>query len=201
MRDYLFDGASIGKRIMKLRVVDAYTLSKPSAEQLIYRGLFLFLYLLDGLFLMVSGRSLGERATHTVVLQERQLASAVPYDRPTPSRKTTKKRICKVIAIVLGIFITMFLIISIALNAVKKQENYQIAYAYLTSSDAYVEIQADESQIKLTGYSSSTKLDGSGNPESTVATFTFFVQGRQYQVVCHKDGDTWYVCNECTAFQ
>ena len=63
LRDYLFNGRSIGKRIFKLRVVDADTRSEPSAKQLIVKNLFLFLYIFDGLFLIASGRSLGETAS------------------------------------------------------------------------------------------------------------------------------------------
>ena len=43
MRDYLFHGGSIGKRIFRLRVVDADTLGEPSPKQLIIKNLFLYL--------------------------------------------------------------------------------------------------------------------------------------------------------------
>lgn len=197
LRDYLFNGRSIGKRIFKLRVVDADTLSTPTSKQLIVKNLFLFLNVFDGLFLIASGRSLGERATHTTVLRE-QLAD---FDSSNELEASAKKRVVVTVTVVLCISIPMFLIISTALNAVKKQENYQIARSYLMNSNAYAEMQADESQITLTGYSSSTNVDNIGTDASTVVTFSFLVQGRQYQVVCHQDGDMWYVCGECTTFR
>lgn len=53
LRDYLFNGHSIGKRIFKLRVVDADTRSEPTAKQLIVKNLFLFLYIFDGIFCLL----------------------------------------------------------------------------------------------------------------------------------------------------
>ena len=87
------------------------------------------------------------------------------------------------------------------LDAAKKQENYQIAYSYLVDSDAFAEMQADESQITLTGYSAETRIGNDEDSPSAVVTFTFVVRGQQYRVVCHKDGEMWYVCNDCTAFR
>lgn len=206
LRDYLFRGRSIGKRIFKLKVVDADTRAEPTAKQLIFKNLFLFLYLFDGLFLIASGRSLGERATRTIVLHEQQLPCTDPLSGPTQLASgkqgtATKKRIMVAVTTVLCISIPMFLIISTALDAAKEQENYQIAYSYLVDSDAYAEMQVDESQITLTGYSSSTRIDNNGDTASTVVTFTFLVRGQQYQVACHQDGDMWYVCSDCTDFQ
>jgi uncharacterized RDD family membrane protein YckC len=206
LRDYLFNGRSIGKRIFKLKIVDADTRSKPAAKQLVVKNLFLFLYLFDGLFLIASGRSLGERATRTIVLHEQQLPCSDPLldSVQLVSQKketTTKKRLIVAATTVLCVSIPMFLIISTALDAAKEQENYQIAYSYLVDSDAYAEMQVDESQITLTGYSSSTRIDNDGDTTSTVVTFTFLVRGQQYQVVCHQDGEMWYACNDCTEFQ
>lgn len=206
LRDYLFNGRSIGKRILKLKVVDADTLSEPSAKQLIVKNLFLFLYIFDGLFLIASGRSLGERATRTIVLREQQLPCTDPLSDPVQSASQkqgtgTKKRIVVAVTTVLCISIPMFLIISTALNAVKKQENYQIAHSYLVDSNAYAEMQVEDSQITLTGYSSGPRVDNDGDTTSTVVTFTFLVRGQQYQVVCHQDGEMWYVCNDCTDFR
>ena len=201
LRDYLFNGRSIGKRILKLRVVDADTLSAPSSKQLIVRNLFFFLYPVDCLSLISSGKSLGEKATCTVVLHEQQFLSADSPEISRQSGTSVKKRINVAATVVLCISIPLFLIISFALDAVKKQENYQIAHAYLVGSKVYAEMQVDESQIALVGHSLSTKIDSDGDTASTVATFTFLIRGQQYQVVCHQNRDIWYVCNDCTDFQ
>lgn len=197
-RDWLFNGHSIGKRIFKLTVLDANTLSVPSAKQLIIKGLLL-MFPLDSLFLIFSGKSLGERASGTIVML-RQSPDTHPFHLDAKTQaKPVKKRFIIAISVVLCIALVMFLIVSAALQAVKKQENYRIAYAYLINSDAFSEIQADESQITLNGYSSKTLRTEDGT--STVVTFTFHVRSRQYQVICHRDKDVWYVCEECTDFR
>ena len=94
----------------------------------------------------------------------------------------------------------MLLLLNVSLEGAKKQENYRIAYTYLISSEAYIQMQTEESQIALTGYSSGVRSDGEGNV-SAADTFSFMVRGQQYQVVCHQDGDAWYVCDDCTEFE
>lgn len=197
LRDYLFNGRSIGKRLFKLRVVDADTLTTPSSKQLIVKNLFLFLSFFDWPVLIASGRSLGERATCTVVLHE----TVIPCSDPVQRETSVKKRISVAVTAILCISIFMFLTVSSALEAVKQQEDYQIAYSYLINSNAYSEMQADESQINLTGHSSSARIDSNCDTVSGAVSFSFLVRGQQYQVVCHQNGDMWYVCSDCTHFQ
>ncbi|MBO5867443.1 MAG: RDD family protein, partial [Oscillospiraceae bacterium] len=191
MRDYLLGGRSIGKQLFKLKVVDADTQAEPTAKQLIVKNLFLFLNLLDALFLLFSGRSLGERASRTLVLHEQQLHcdDTIPdYEKTSPP---AKKRIAVLAKTVLCIAIPFFLIATFSLGAAKKQESYQTAYAYLVNSDTFAEMQVDESEIALTGYSSTTQLVNEDDSESVKVAFTFLVQGKAYQIVCHQDGDVW----------
>lgn len=198
LRDYLFNGRSIGKRICKLTVLDANTLSTPSAKQLIVKGVLL-LFPLDCFFLIFSGKSLGERASCTIVMRKPQLPCAdYQYSNCNKQGTPTKKRILVTVTVALAIALVMFLIVSAALRAVMKQENYRIAYDYLVNSDAFSEMHANESDISLAGYSS--KILYEEDSTSTVVTFTFRVQGRTYEVVCHRDGDMWYVCEDCTNF-
>lgn len=201
LRDYLFGRRSMGKRLFKLRVVDADTLTTPSSKQLIVKNLFLFLSFFDWLVLIVSGRSLGERATRTVVLHETENPCTEPVDDSVQSGASVKKRIAVTVTAVLCISITMFLILSSTLDAVKQQENYQIAHSYLINSNAYSEMQADESQVTLTGYSSTTWNDSNRDTVFSEVSFTFLIRGQQYKVVCHQNGDMWYVCSDCTHFQ
>jgi len=205
LRDYLFRGRSIGKRLFKLRVVDADTRSEPTAKQLVVKSFFLFLYLFDGLTMIFSGKSLAERATRTVVVREFRLSREDPRpdyeERTSQKQKTiTKKRVAVVVVAVMCICVPMLLLLNVSLEGAKKQENYRIAYTYLISSEAYIQMQTEESQIALTGYSSGVRSDGEGNV-SAADTFSFMVRGQQYQVVCHQDGDAWYVCDDCTEFE
>lgn len=199
LRDYLFNGHSIGKRICKLTVLDADTMSAPSTKQLVVKGLLLCLLPVDCLFFVFSKKSLSERASSTIVIHEQHLPQGDSANFESKKQPiTTKKRILVAVAIALCFSLILILIVSAGLHAVKKQENYRIAYEYLVNSNAFLKTHADESQITLTSYSSKTSL---GEDEtSTVVTFTFLVQRQQYQVICHRDNDGWYVCEDCTDF-
>ena len=97
LRDYLFKGSSIGKRIFKLAVVDARTFSEPSGKQLIVKGLFsLFLIPVDALFLIFSSRSLGERATDTRVMPLQLIPDEKPINpfNEKPRSSTQKRIVC-----------------------------------------------------------------------------------------------------------
>lgn len=193
LRDYLFRGRSLGKRLCKLAVVDADTHREPSGKKLILKNLCFFLLFLDALLLLFSGRSLGERVSNTTVI-----------DTSSPAENqgiVSKQRIKVFLITLLCVAIPMSFLVGIPLSNVKQQKNYSVAYAYLVESDAFAAAQADESQIVLTGYGSGTIVNEDCEVTSPVDMFAFFVQGKPYKVVCHKAGDTWYVCNDCTDFR
>lgn len=193
LRDYLFHGRSLGKRICKLAVVDAHTYGEPSAKQLVLKNLCFFLLLFDGLFLLFSGKSLGERVTGTLVV----------YTPSASGKQVTlsKKRVKVAATAILVIAISMCLLVGISLSAVKKQPHYPLAYTYLVESDTFAQLQIEESVINLTGYASGMIVNENCENTSAVDAFTFFIQGRQYKVVCHQNGDIWYICEECTGFR
>lgn len=202
LRDYLFKGSSIGKRIFKLAVVDARTFSEPSGKQLTVKGLFsLFLIPVDALFLIFSSRSLGERATDTRVMPLQLIPDEKtinPFNEKP--RSSTQKRIVVGVITALCIAVPLWFATSLSLESVTKQENYKVAYSYLINSDAFDKMQANESDIHFTGYSSYAKLGITGS-EANTAQFTFLVKGLQFKVVCHPDGQSWYVCEHCTLFR
>lgn len=68
LRDYIFKGQSLGKKIFRLTILDKYTLSIPKNWQLILKNIFLFIYPIDGVILLATGKSLGNRITDTVVV-------------------------------------------------------------------------------------------------------------------------------------
>lgn len=70
VRDVLFKGRSIAKRIFMLRVIDNETGELPSKQKLVVRNLFFFLYPLDAIFLIVQNKSLGDIATNTTVVND-----------------------------------------------------------------------------------------------------------------------------------
>lgn len=196
LRDYLFFGRSLGKRMLKLRVVDGQTLGLPTSKQLIVKDLGLFMSGIDLAFLLATGKSLGERISLTAVVGEEMLPPAAVASKPP-----IKKRLVKVAVISACVGLTFSFIIFFALEGVKQGEDYQVAHAYLLQSDAVREMGVPESQIILTGYSSGKRMNDDCRDTSRVVAFTFLVQGRQFRVVCHGQGDQLTVCPDCTQFQ
>lgn len=72
LRDYIFKGQSLGKKIFGLTILDKDTLSTPKNRQLILKNIFLFIYPIDGVILLATGESLGNRITDTVVVYKEQ---------------------------------------------------------------------------------------------------------------------------------
>ena len=72
LRDYIFKGQSLGKKIFRLTILDKNTLSIPKNRQLILKNIFLFIYPIDGVILLATGESLGNRITDTVVIYNEQ---------------------------------------------------------------------------------------------------------------------------------
>lgn len=198
MRDYLFHGSSIGKRLFRLRVVDTDTLDEPSPKQLIVKNLFLFLGFFDGLFLLVSGRSLGERASCTAVVRNSKLPQA---DTDCKPMQLDRRRIAVTAITVLCISVFMFSVLMVAFNDAKKQPNYQVAYAYLLNSKAYAQTQSEQEDIVLTGYHSGNTNINECDSSFTVESFVFTVNGSQFEVALHENNGAWYICCECTRFQ
>lgn len=67
LRDIIFKGRSVGKRLFGLCVVDCRTNLQASSSQRITRNLFFFLCFADGIILLVTGQSIGDRVANTAV--------------------------------------------------------------------------------------------------------------------------------------
>ena len=186
-RDWLLGGRSIGKRILGLSVVDRQTGEPVTGGKLVLRNLFLFIYPVDGGFLLFSGRSIGERTTGTAVIRARHRCAI----RPKPFLIVT--------AIVLAIAVPFCVLISVVLNFTQKTESYQICYDYLIESEAFAAQGADPEDVSMTGFSQRTELLAQG--PKAICSYTFRVEGTTYTVTCHPSGESWAVCGECTDFE
>lgn len=189
-RDYVFCGRSIGKRILGLAVVERRFGTPAAGRQLLLKNLFFFIYPVDLGFLLFSGRSLGERATGTAVIRSREKTPLVE-----------KKRLLRVIAVMAVLAGAFCLIFSIAMAAVKKTEDYQMAYRYLISSQAFARSGADEDDIELGSFDGKTVTASDGTVTGT-AVYTFRIGINWYEVICHPDEyGAWQVCDDCTNFE
>ena len=69
-RDVIFKGRSIGKRIFGLYVLDKNTNEPASIKQRIIRNLFFFIYPVDGIILIVTKESIGDKVVNTTVVKK-----------------------------------------------------------------------------------------------------------------------------------
>ena len=69
LRDVIFNGQSIGKRIFKLHIIDE-TNKLPSKRILIIRNIFFFVYPVDAILLLATNQSIGDMATRTTVVNK-----------------------------------------------------------------------------------------------------------------------------------
>ena len=69
-RDVILKGRSIGKRIFGLYVLDKNTNEPASIKQRIIRNLFFFIYPVDGIVLIVTKESIGDKAVNTIVVKK-----------------------------------------------------------------------------------------------------------------------------------
>jgi uncharacterized RDD family membrane protein YckC len=68
VRDVLFKGRSIAKRIFKLRVIDNETNELPEKEKLVIHNLFFFIYPVEAIFRIATNKSIGDMVTNTTVV-------------------------------------------------------------------------------------------------------------------------------------
>lgn len=72
LRDVIFKGRSIAKRMLGLRIVDVQTNASPSVSRLILRNLFFVLYPIEAILLLVTDQTLGDMASKTTVVTSRE---------------------------------------------------------------------------------------------------------------------------------
>ncbi len=70
LRDVIFNGRSVGKRIFGLYVLDKNTNEIASVKQRIVRNLFFFVYSIDVIVLLVTKASIGDRIVNTIVVRK-----------------------------------------------------------------------------------------------------------------------------------
>ena len=215
MRDAIFKGRSIGKRLLKLVVIDSATGKPATGGKLIVRDMFFMLMEIDLVIMLVSGKSIGDYAAKTVVVREgaidmTELPEADEIDVAALNNyvkrtKLSKKNVRALIAIILfAVILFIALIVGIvfgALNATKNTEQYALAYDYLVSSESFNSQGADEDDIFFNSYRGNSYSNGTAEGYSSSAELSFRVKGTHYVVVCHEYDGVWQVCEECTHFK
>ncbi len=70
LKDLLFKNASLGKKVLGLRIIDAKTGNKPRASQVVIRNLVFYLVFLNAIVLLITKRSLGDMISGTQVVSK-----------------------------------------------------------------------------------------------------------------------------------
>lgn len=215
LRDAIFKGRSIGKRILKLVVIDSATGKPATGGKLIVRDLFFMLMQIDLVVMLVSGKSIGDYAAKTVVVREGALdteelpeadeidvAALNNYVKRTKLSKKNVRALVAIIVFAVIVFIAMIVgIVFGALNATKNTEQYAVAYEYLVSSESFNSQGADEDDIFFKSYRGTSYPNGTAEGYGSSAELSFRVRGTHYVIVCHEYDGVWQVCEECTRFK
>ena len=78
----------------------------------------------------------------------------------------------------------------------EKSEPYQVAYNYLVESESFKKLNVDEDRVKWSSISLKGIIDKSDTNE-----IAFSVEGKEYEVISHRENGAWNVCEECTKFR
>ena len=204
LRDVIFRGRSLGKRLFGLAVLDMRTGERASYGRCALRNLFLFIIQIDLVALLIRGRSIGDSAAGTVVVPNETVSREVGVEEINSYRSPSidVKRIFIVIVSLCVGFVLFILgivaIVTVSLESVKTTEQYEVSYEYLIASEEFKSLGATEDDVRMNSYKSSSSGLGEDRVQKTV--ITFYVKGRSYTVVSHKTDNEWVVCEECTVF-
>lgn len=203
LRDVIFKGRSLGKRIFGLRVYDKGDLKQASVGQCFLRNIFLFLYVIDGFVLLVSGQTIGDCVAGTLVTTEKSIEAQNQEEKPnlTEISKKNKKTIVSIIIIPIVILVAFIGIILLTLNGLKNTEEYQVAYSYFIESQAFEALGATEADVRFNGYKVVRYSDNEHHGSVKIAQMQFTVKFKTFEVVCYEENGVWMVCEACTLFK
>ena len=204
LRDVIFGGRSLGKRILSLYILDAATGQKASIKQVILKNvpnIISALMVVDIFLILFSDKTLGERLGKTVVVG-RYTAECMKNGEEIGS-PTTRQRVAALAAIC-GIVLVLFILagkIFIEVSSHRREQHleYQVAETYLVESDYFKDygLQAEDVSMRR---SYNEKRHG----EASVVC-EFHVEGYPVDsipVVLHMDRyGQWVPCRFCTMFE
>ena len=129
-------------------------------------------------------------------------AKAIKNYKPTPlGKKTVIAIVCAIIASAILFAGTIVLVVLTALDLSKDTPEYQLGYSYLIESDKFAELGLTEDDIRFNSYRRNITTNADGVKTVNVELGFRIGFGRSMYVICHDDGEGWYVCEECTKFE
>ena len=203
LRDVIFKGRSLGKRVFGLYIYDKSSLNKAQANQCVLRNIFFFIYFIDVIIMLVTGRTIGDRVAGTLVMSEQNTESYNKelQNNSSEAKKEKLKKVILIFTIFIGCLFVLICLIQNLLNTKKDTEEYKVAYGYFIDSNAFEELNVDESQIRFNKYNLSTYTSPEDNSGIQTAKIGFVANSKSFEVVRHKENGKWRVCDECTLFE
>ena len=182
---------------------------------------------LEIVLLLATGETLGDRVTSATVLSRRNLEqkhevlmvaeqggeTVEPIDAPTPPTVTPKSSVAArkpipakvLLPLIFGIIVVCIVgfigLIQITLHANRDTEQAQAAYEYVLSSNAFATSGLDPADLRMNEYSVSYVTENGVRTATAEITFTAYrglFRRYAFYVTCHKEGETWVVCDDCT---
>ena len=214
LRDVMWRGRSVGKRVFGLTVIDNKSGEIAKTSQRFVRNLFMFILHIDVLVMLITGRSIGDRVANTAVVSKKNYDKACLINpdeinaedvnqygmKLSANKKGKAKSVLLVILIIFLFFMAFYGLIRIVLETAKDSDEYKLAYAYLIESEVFAEAGISEDRIDFRQYNSSTYTDENGL-EHCDAELGFKIKGKMYYVICHRVNGEWSICEECTNFE
>ncbi len=120
---------------------------------------------------------------------------------PRLGKKAIIAIIASSVAFILILTASIFGIVLGVLESTKSTEEYMLAYEYLIKSDKFAELELTEDDITFNSYNRNVTKNADGEKVVNVELGFRISGGRSMYVICHDEGEGWYVCEECTKFE
>lgn len=210
LRDWIFAGRSLGKRIFGLYVYDKESGTPARRGQTVVRNLLFFISGIDGLVLLATGETLGDRMARAIVVDRQEAAALDAHVRDNPRTqeeidtanaaiRTSNRRAVLILCAAALAFVLFCSVCAglafLMLHVQTGTEEYAVAREYLVNSEAFLESGAEEDDLRF------TSMERSISDGEYTAEFGFSDGRRYYEVICHKEDGVWVVCRECTEFE
>ena len=213
-RDYLFNGRFVGKRLLRLEIIDRKTGEKPiKGWKFFLRSAMQLIISVDFIVLLAAGRSLGDMVCGTTVISKDKLSElesiAKPYlSEPEPDyRKPAIKRrgLAVLISLIAAglVFASAALINKVLLLVEDNLYDPQCvaeATDYFVESKTFEELGVSEFDVENAGVSIDMLGEEEHDGYSQHAVVSFRAGGEKFEVILHLDDGEWQVCTECTDF-
>lgn len=196
VKNLVFKNASIGKKLMKIEIVQKEDGRIPTKSKLIGRALFsVFLYYADGICMLVTGgTSLGDIITKTKVVYSKnsKMYGKVVTEKEIKQQK--KKKVIEIIIIVLLLAtISIGMVAYMTLEYFKTpewvKEAINASYEYIEKSDKISSIYGEDFSYKIRGYSAHRDR----NNETATFNGTVYIESDIYEIDLIFEDSKWTV--------